>query len=83
MELLTDEQQHLITECYNLDSGDSVRLSIIQESYVSSIDEYTRAVSDHGKHSRQAVVANNKLTTFTNLYNDFVAEMDKHYGNKK
>ena len=83
MELLTDEQQHLVTECYSLDSGDSVRLSIIQESYSRSSNEYTDAVREYGNDSRQATVARDKLTRYVNLYNNFVQEMDLHHATKK
>ena len=83
MELLTDEQQHRITECYKLDNSDSVRLSIIQESYSRSSSEYANAVREHGKQSRQATVAGDKLTAFTDLYNNFVQEMDLHHATKK
>ena len=82
MELLVEEQQHMITENYCLDSGDCVRLSIIQESYTRALNDYQQAVSEYSRNSRQAQVAESKLDTYTRLYVDFVAEMDQHYGNK-
>ena len=83
MELLVEEQQHMITENYCLDSGDCVRLSIIQESYTRALNDYQQAVSEYSRNSRQAQVAESKLDTYTPLYVDFVEEMDQHYGNKK
>jgi hypothetical protein len=83
MEVLTREQGHLITESYTLDSSDGVRLSIIQESYDRSLIEYRRSVSEYSKNSRQAHVAESKLQKYTELYNNFVVEMDQYYGKNK
>lgn len=83
MELLVEEQQHMITEDYCLDSGDCVRLSIIQESYTCALNDYQRAVLEYSRNSRQAQIAESKLTTYTKLYVDFVTEMDQHYHSKK
>lgn len=83
MEVLTREQGHLITESYALDSADSVRLAIIQESYDRALAEYRRAVSEYTKYSRQAQVAESKLQKYTELYSNFVHEMDEHYGKNK
>lgn len=83
MELLVEEQGHLITEDYNLDSSDGLRFSIIHESYIQAQQDYSAAVSKYSKNSRQAQVAESKLATYTKLYIDFVAEMDQHYGSTK
>lgn len=83
MEVLTKEQGHLITESYTLDSGDSVRFAIIQESYDSALAEYHRALVEYTKYSRQTQVAESKLQKYTELYNNFVQEMDQHYGKNK
>ena len=83
MELLVEEQQHMITEDYRLDSGDCVRLSIIQESYTDALNDYQQAVSLYSRNSRQAQIAESKLAAYTKLYVDFVEEMDQHYGSTK
>jgi len=83
MELLVEEQQHMIVECYTLNSIDAARLSIIQESYVNSVEQYRQAVVEYSENSRQYHVAKEKMDRYTTLYHDFVTEMDQHYGNKK
>lgn len=83
MELLTEEQQHLITECYTVKDQDAVRLSIIHESYEQSLEQYQMAVREYSENSRQALVAKTKLEQYTSLYNDFVAEMDRYHVSKK
>lgn len=83
MELLTREQQHLITEDYVIEDQDAVRFQIVHESYVEALREYNRAVSEYSENSRQAQNFKNKLERYTRLYQDFVQEMDSHYGKTK
>lgn len=79
MELLIEEQDHLITESYNLDSGDALRFSIVHESFIDAHKNYQRTIAEYSENSRQAQVAESKLKAYTKLYNDFVTEMDNHY----
>jgi hypothetical protein len=83
MELLTEEQQHLITEVYTVTGQDAVRFQIIHESYEQAHRDYENSVTEHTINSRQAQNYKTKLEQYITLYNDFVVEMDKHYGNKK
>jgi hypothetical protein len=76
MELLVEEQRHLITECYTIRNQDAVRLSIIHESYQQSLEQYRTAVLEYSENSRQAMSAKTKLEQYIQLYNDFVTEMD-------
>jgi hypothetical protein len=83
MELLTEEQQHLITEVYTVSDQDAVRLSIIIESYQQSLEQYHIAVREYSENSRQAQSAKTKLEQYTGLYNRFVTEMDRYHVGEK
>jgi hypothetical protein len=80
MELLVEEQSHLITENYCIGSTDATRFAILQESYDLALSNYREASDKYGADSRSAATARERLDQYTQLYHDLVAEFDRTYG---